>query len=478
MRLAPALAALACAGPAYADELQDRIAALVAADRAREALPLALARARATGADIEAWEQVATLAGWTSSSAEALEASAALVALRPEDRARRLELARLLLWARRAAEALPHARWLVASPAERDPQVLEVAVRVFADGGAPAEAVRAAERWVEVSGGATDARWALADLTHWSWRWRTARAQYAALRASPTERARTEARAELLRHDHPTLAALDGVGWQDNQGVVYVSAAGDATVQLPAPAVLVARAEAGRWAQRERSVEFANVQAGVRLERWDAVRPEATAGVEHDTEGHVALFGNVGVRFSLAGRVFGRLWLQSDRYRAATEAIRQDVRATGPAWTVYAEPRPWMTVSSEASLWWLSDGNLRGRALLAAGVHNLGRWQAEPRAWATYEGFRALRAGALPYFTPTDPWTWGCDLTLRYTSGAPVRVEVSAGFAVQGGTVLFRPSATVRLELARHLRIQLTAAHVGSPQYQQTRVDGGLAWLF
>ncbi|MFO0624435.1 MAG: hypothetical protein U0325_02370 [Polyangiales bacterium] len=478
-RLALALACLGRATVAWADPEETRIEALIAENASAQALPLARERARRLATDVVAWERVLTIAGWNSDDAAALEALRALVTLRPDDRDRRLGLAQRLLWARATREAAPHARWLLARADERDPTALEVAAWVLQGAGDHDGARAAAARWAAT--GATGGRWHLADMTHWSARWREARAQYDILVGIPAERARAEERRERLRRDHPDEVRLSGTRWSDNVGITYESLALSGTAQLPRRLVLEPRVEGGRWLSENTTpaeLGVVTAQARLRAELWDGVWPELTLGVEVDTAGNVAPLGAVGVRLAVDGWLFGRIWAQHDLHRVSIEAARRDIRAIGPGWSLYAEPRPWLFVAFEGAAHWLSDGNFRGRGVLAVGARNRGAFQVEPRAFAQYDVYEQARTDAQPYFTPDDPWSVGGDVTLRYVRGDTIRLEAGMGVIYQGGVVAWRPSASAQVELVRHLRLLASGGYVGSPQYNQVRVDAAVAWLF
>ena len=473
----------------------DTITELVAAGRSLDALPLALEAARARPDDAEAWRRALQIALWNSRDDEALEALASLVRLDPARREWRFELARRLLWRRRLTDAEPHARWLARAPEVTDATALEVAFWVLSGVGDRDAACRVARRWIELAPNDARARWALADLAHWSSSWREARAQYAALVNVPAERTRAHARLELLRRDHPDELVFESGAWCDSIGVQYVSGAVSLGLQLPSRWVLRVRAEGGRWSQGsacgviERALPndtaglpsalgVANLLTTARYELTDVFQPELQAGVEADGEGNVAPIATAGFRLAAGGKLFGRAWLQHDRYRASLASAHDDVRLVGGSFTLYAEPARWFFASSEGSLGWLDDGNVRARGMLAAGVHNTGRWQIEPRAFGVVEWFDTQRPTARPYFTPSDPWSFGGDLTARYAPSPRARVEVTGGAIMQAGEVAFRGSFLARVDLGRHARVSLTGGYVGSPLYRQLRADLGFTWIF
>lgn len=481
-----ALIILGAAPPrAAADALQERIAALIAAERSREALPLALTLARARE-DAAAWEQVLTLATWNADGEASLEALRALVKLAPEDRRRRRELTQRLLWARKTSEALPHARLLLAEPSERDPTTLEVATWVLVAEGDRDGARKAAERWAAAAPREPRAQWVIADLTHWSVRWRRARAAYDALtRITPegaaAAAARVDERIEMLRHAHPTEARLEGVHWFDTVGVRYEALATDATAQLPIRATLFARAEVGRWTEArpgegERALAVYRATARLRVEAADAWSPELLVGAEADGEGHLAPVAELGSRWTVAGVAYLRAAVQYDRYRVSLRSAEQDIRSLGPLASVYLEPTRWLFATAEGSVWWLSDSNLEARGVAAVGAHNPDPLQVEPRAFAQLDTYREPRKQASPYFTPKAPLTWGGDVTVRLTRSSAFSAEAAVGASVQGGVPALRASAAVRVELFRHLRLGGSAAHVGAAEYQQTRFDGFIGY--
>lgn len=473
---------------ATADATQERIDALVAAERSRDALPLALDLARARR-DAAAWEQALTLATWNAVAEASLEALRALVVIAPGDRRRRRELAQRLLWARKTREALPHARLLLAEPAEQDPVALEVATWVLVAEGDRDGALSAAERWAAAAPREGRAQWVIADLTHWSARWRRARAAYDALTLSSPplvaapDAARVDERIEMLRHAHPTEARLEGVRWFDTVGVQFEAAAADATAQLPIRAVLFARAEVGRWAEARsdegaRELAVYRATARLRVDATDAWSPELLVGAEADGKGHLAPVAELGSRWSVAGIAYLRAAAQWDRYRVSLRSAEQDVRVFGPLASAYLEPTRWLFATAEGAISWLSDGNLKAGGVAAVGVHNPDPFQIEPRAFVQIDAYREPREQASPYFTPKDPLTWGGDVTVRLTRARAFSAEVAAGASVQDGAPALRASATVRVELWRHLRLGGSAAHVGSAEYQQTRFDGFLGYHF
>lgn len=488
---------LATTRPVWGDQDQDRIAALLAQGDVAGALPLTLARARRLGDDKAAWEQVLTVAGWASqepgSASAAIEALEHLVALAPEDRTLRLNLAQRLLWAKRTDAALPHVEWLLARGNERDPVALEVATWVLLGEKRSEEARGALRRWIEAAPEDARPRWILADLTHWSARWRDARDQYRAIARLEPASEKLKERKEALRHDHPADVRGELVAWSDNFHNSFTGSAIAATSPLPARMVLSARAEVGVWRQR---LEVAPSSAGapnevttdqvttygaqgrLRFEAWNSVWPELWLGAEADGAGNRTPIAGAGAQLSIGGRLFGRVYLEHDRHRVSLQAARENLTATGPGWILYAEVTRWLFLSSELALAWINDGNLRTRGVLIAGVHNTGALQLEPRVFAQYDRYRDAYPDAKPYFTPTEPWTYGADLVLRYSLARALVAEAQIGVIKQGSLVAARPGALLKAELARHVLLSLSVGYVGSPEYHQTRVGASMGWLF
>ncbi len=488
---------LATSRPVWGDQDQDRIAALLAQGDVAGALPLALARARRLVDDKGAWEQVFKVAGWASqepaSASAAIEALQHLVALSPEDRTLRLNLAQRLLWAKRTNDALPHVEWLLARPGERDPVALEVATWVLLDQKRSEEAQAALRRWIEVVPEDPRPRWILADLTHWSVHWREARDQYRAIARLERPSEKLEERQEALRHDHPTDWRGELVAWADNFDNAFTGTAVAATSPLPSRLVLSLRAELGVWRQRlapappsagapseapRDQLTTYGAQARLRIEAWNSVWPELWVGAEADAAGHRTPIVGAGAQLSIGGWLFGRVFLQHDRHRVSLEAVRENLTATGPGCILYAEAARWLFFSSELALTWINDGNQRTRGVLIAGVHNTGALQLEPRIFAQYDRYRDAYPDAMPYFTPTEPWTYGSDLVVRYSLPRAIVAEAQIGVIKQGSLVAARPGALLKAELARHVLLSISVGYVGSPEYHQTRLDAALGWLF
>ena len=475
---------------ARADEETVRIDGLIAENRSRQALPIALERARRLRFDVAAWQRVRQIAAWNALTDSEIEALEALVLVRPEQRDLRFSLAQRLLWKKRTEDALPHVRWLLSHADESDPVALEVCVWVLAAEKETTEARRAAERWLVAANDAATrsrARWAIADLTHWSVRWREARAAYRVLERTPgveaAARMATE-RLELLRHERPDETRLEGNQTSDNFGNAYRAVAATSDLQLPWRLVAQPRTEVGRWSRTGyASLTSVAQQLRLRAEPWEALRPELLGGVEADSARHVVPYGSAGARLAIAGRFFGRVAIEYDRLRVGLEPIRRDVRAVGPVYSLYAEPLPWLVLASEGQLTTISDDNLRTRLMGLIGSHNTGRWQLEPRFVLAYDRYRDYRPGALPYFTPSDPWSFGWELIARGVplADAPravVKFEAGIAFVLSAGAVAVRPSATLRAELGRHMQLMAGTIVAGTSRYFQTRFDASVGWLF
>ncbi len=492
--VAGALLSLACiAASARADELAKTVDELLAQNRPADALPLAVVDARELETSKAAWEKVLTISGWTSDTRASIEALGHLIALDPDNRGHRFALAQRLLWEKRTADAVPHARWLLAQADERSAAELEVITWVLLDQGLRNEARIALYRWITASPADPRPRWILADLTHWDVRWREALAQYEVLALIPSEAARAEARMSMLRHDHPNDLHLDGLHWHDNFGVTYEALALGSTLQPADRLVLTLRSEVGRWSQTRQvptgsaaggssptaqSDKTAELTARASYDLWKSVSPELALGGAADSEGNFTPIAGVAARLSIAGRLFGRVYVDHDRHRVSLDAARQGITTTGPGCLLYAEISRWFFASSEAMVQWVSDHNIRGRALLIAGAHNPDPLQLEPRLFVQYEAYRDARPGAIPYFTPTDSWTYGADLVGRYRLDTRFGAEAQIGLVVQGDVVALRPGGAVRAEIADHLRASFGVAYIGSPQYNQTRFDASVGYLF
>jgi hypothetical protein len=486
LAIAASLCVLAGSSPARADVDEDEIASLIARNRSAEALPIALDRARRRFEE-RPWREVRKLAGWNSATEIELEALEHLVILLPNDAEVRFALAQRLLWGKRTADALPHVRWLVARPEERGPAVLEVCFWVASAEGERALARETAERWLSVATSDEQrirARWGIADLDHWSVRWREAREQYLALGSMETQSARAGDRLELLRHEHPTDARLELGAVLDNFANAYRYTAVASEVQLPARLVLHTRTEEGDWSRRDASdVQITSNYLRVRVEAWEPVRPEAVIGLEGDTAGNRAGFGSVGARLAIAGHVFGRVAFEHDRLRVGVEAIRKDVRAYGPVYVLYGELTPNLFISSEGQFSIITDDNVRVRTVNAAGAHTTKYPQFEFRVFGGYDDFRHARINANPYYTPTDPWVGGWDVTARarlrlHKQETTISPDVTLGFVLGAGTIAVRPSGGVRADVGDNLHFALTGTVAGTPVYWQTRADATAGYLF
>lgn len=465
------------------EELEARIAALVAGGQSADAIPLAQRAAMTAPDRPEGWERLRTFAGWNSNAEATLEALTQLVRLTPEDRDLRLALAQNLLWAERTEEALPHARWLLQRTEETEPVALEVAAWVLLGEGLRQEARGALNRWIAAAPDAPQPRWILADLSHWSVRWREARDEYQRLTDDEEFGERAIERQRLLDKDHPTSVEATGTFWNDNTGVEYFAFGLRARLQLPARMVASAEFERGRWQQDNGaltgSIGILRGLAGLRLELSDAVQPEVLGGVETDSQDNVApvLVGRVHV--SLFGKLFGRVEVGWDRYRLSLASAAEDVRTTYGRILAYAQPVPWLFIGFDGSYSRLSDGNARLYSVLAVGVHNEHAFQVEPRVFVQTEHWSFLHEDSFPYFTTPDPVAVGGDVTLRYTrEDWWLRAELAMGVVYQGGNWALTPKGLLAINLVDHLIGKVTAGYVGAVAYRQFRVDASLGYRF
>ncbi len=462
--------------------LEERIQASIAAGDSLAALPLAIQYAEEKGDDVEAWVQVRTFAEWNSKAPEALIALKHIVKLKPDDRDARLALAQRLLWAKDTAAAVPHAQWLMQRDEEKDPVAFEVCTWVFLEQKLQDQAEEALWRWIDAAPKDARPRWIIADLTHWSARWRDAKEQYPYIEALSDQPEKREMREERLRLDHPTEVGAFVTWWTDSIDVEYLTYGAEANIQLPARMVTDVRVERGSWSQDNDnlsgSVGIVRAVARLRVELLDQLTPEVGVGVEVDSEGNRAPVVLAGTRFSFAGKVFGSLHLHYDRLGLSFEGAVEDVRKLGPKLTIYAEPHPWVFVSTEAFYYWFSDDNQHRSALLALGGHNPHDFQVEPRIFGQYNGYKDFLEDSSPYFTPTDPWVYGGDLTLRYTIKDMLKVSATVGGVFQQGAFAVLPSGQAEYLLLGHVRMKARVGYIGSPQYKQLRVDASLSYLF
>lgn len=476
----------ASARAAEPDRERQTIDWFIAHDRSREALPLAQDRARRLRFDLDAWREVLKLAGWNSVTDAAVEALENIVFLRHDDREARFQLAQRFLWQNRTKDALPHVEWLLEN-GETDPVALEVCLWVASAEGDTSLAYDAASRWLAVAKDEDTrirARWALADLTHWSVRWREAREQYKTLIGVETQSAKAGERLDLLRHEQPTEARLEGLYYTDNFDNAYVGLAAAAELPIPGRLVLLPRSELGRWSRFDRKdIRVGIEQFRLRWEPWQAVRPEVTLGFEGDTAEHHDGYGSAGSRVVLGGWLFARAIAYYDRLRVGLDSIQQNVRATGALVSAYAEPKPWIFFSGEIDESRISDDNVHSRVFAAVGARTPGTWQVEPRFYVGYDAYRDQRANALPYFTPTNPWAAGWDVTGRadlrlYSLHVHVKPEASIGFIFASGSAAVRPSGGIHVDAGESLRFAVIGTIVGTPQYRQERLDASIGWLF
>lgn len=470
-------------GKADADNPDERIQALISSGKSAEAIPLVRERAQSAPDARERWELLLKLAGWNSDAEAALEALRNLVRLDPENRELRLSFAQRLLWAKRTGEARPHAKWLLRDSETRDPVSLEVATWVLLGEGDREAARQAVQRWIDADPGATSPRWVLADLSHWSVRWRDAEEQYDHLSEDQEYGPKTVERRRMLAKDHPTSAEVVFTYWQDTTDVEYLSVAQRSRAPLPKRIVLSAEAELGRWSQgvgaEQARVRTGRGLVGLRFEMIDELQPQLLVGVEGDSEDNVAPVVVARGHLSLWGKLFGRIEGGWDRYRLGLVAAREDVRVTYVRALGYFEPHPWVFVGLDASASRLSDDNARYYGVAALGAHNPGAFQVEPRVFAQIEEWASFRDGANPYFTTRDPLAMGADVTLRFTEvDAWMKAEATAGFVHQGGLWAFTPRGSVAFDVADHLIGKVTAGYVGAVAYRQARVDASLGYRF
>ncbi|MEM9071012.1 MAG: hypothetical protein AAGE52_21050 [Myxococcota bacterium] len=476
-----ALAVLVVPVRASAQDLEARIDAFVSAGDPASAAPLALEAAQRDPDRLEAWERARTIAGWSSNAEIAITALQNLVRLRPEARDLRFALSQQLLWAERTNAALPHAEWLLDHD-EADPAALEVVSWIFLGEGRRGRARDALRRWIAALPDTAGPRWILADATHWSVRWREARAQYEALTDDEEYAERAAERQRMLRRDHATRVEAGVVHWDDNTGVSFLSIGARAQIQLPERLVLTSMVERGRWQQSRGTVtgNLGTIRAGVglRVEASDPIQPEVVVGTEFDSESNRAPFVIARAHISLFGKIFGRVEAGWDRYRLSLAAAREDIRVAYGRVVAYAEPHPWLFLGVDASLSRLSDDNARYYGVAALGAHNPHAFQIEPRVFVQLEEWAESRENAFPYFTNPDLVAFGGDLTLRYKLDHRFRAEAGIGVILQGDRMALVPKALLQLDLWEHLICKVTVGYVGAVTYRQTRVDGWLGYRF
>lgn len=459
---------------------ESEIERLIGAGQSAQALPLVKQNALVDPDNESHWQLLLKLAGWNSNAEAAIDALKNLVRLNGSDRDLRLALAQRLLWVPNTAEALPHAKWLVARPEETEPVALEVASWILL-GEKDLEAARkSVARWIKAEPTSASARWVLADLSHWSVHWRDAAQQYKLLRVQDEHAQKSAVRQRMLAKDHPTETEARATYWRDTTGVEYSSLGTHSRVQMPGRLVASADAEVGQWEGRnEKSIAVARGLASLRFEWLDAIQPELVAGMEGDSEENSAPVLLAKGHISLFGRLFGRMEAGWDRYRMGLVAAREDVRVQYLRALTYYEPHRWIFLGVDASANWLSDDNRRLYGVLALGLHNPGNFQLEPRAFAQAEYWQQARGGAIPYFTTQDPIATGADLTVRYTRPQWwMRAEATAGFVHQGGLWAFTPRGSIAVDLADHWIGKITAGYVGAVVYRQFRVDASFGYRF
>lgn len=457
--------------------------ALVAEGKAAEALPLAVQSARDAPSP-DRWKLVLVMADWVSKADEALLALEALAKLEPSNRDNRAKLAQRLLWAKRAADALPHVTWLEHNHTLK-PTELEVVTWVLLETGHRQRALQAAEQWLRLQPTSVAARWVIADLTHWTARWKTAAAQYVELKKLPAERSKAEERQRLLRDSHPDLWGAEWTQWSDNFGVSFASIQAYSIRQLPGRFQLQTRLSGTRWAETPDSdqdeakptINVGRLALMLRYEWRDAWWPELILGMEADTAQNVAGIVDAGLRFSVDGWLFGKVGASYDRLSLSRSAAESDVRQLGGYWEAYAEPRPWLFASTTGEYRSLSDGNQRFRVLGAVGLHNTGALQVEPRIFVENNFFEFVPFNATPYFAPVNPLMFGGDLTLRYRHGDWLFSQIRFGQAYQGNVDALLWGALLRARLGGGFRLAGEFGRIGSAEYNQAQYRLRLEWV-
>lgn len=468
--------------PGFAEEPRpdERIAALIADGHSGQAIPLARQVARARD-DAESWQLVLQLANWNSRAEAAIEALSALVRLEPEVEDLRVKLAQRLLWAKKTSAALPHANWLLDKRDNLDATAFEICTWVLLEQGQRDGALAAARGWLAADPESMSARWVIADLTHWSYRWREARAQYRVLGRHDEHADKARARVSMLRHAHPNDIRSQFVWWSDNVGVTYRQEQLSATVQLPKQLALRTDVALNHWhqviADDHSQLGVGSVKGSLLIEAGNLIQPELTLGAQMAPAGAVPE-AEVKLRISHGGWLFGHASAGYGLMGASLTAIASDIRTWRSKLSLYAQPKKWLFVSGEAGVHLTSDDNERRQGVLALGVHNTGSLQLQPRLFAQFDGFRYLRSAVESYYTPTVPLSTGGDLTVRYRRGERLHIEASLGVIKQADVVAVRPGGLIRFLLADRLKGQISFASIGSPQYSQNRVDATLGYVF
>lgn len=455
---------------------------LVGQQKSEQALPILKRDAERLdqGKNPKRWHLVKIVADWHSEAELALLALRRLVTLSPQDREVRFVLSQRLLWKGETAEALAHVQWLRQNAQSLTAAELEVATWVLVGEQHP-DAVAVAVEWSAKDPKSTSARWVIADLSHWTARWRAASEQYEHLAEANADQEKVTLRKEMIRHDHPNRIELGAVVWSDNTGVNFQQAHALGTYQMSAPVRLDGKVAAGRWERDSgeyRSIDVLRATLLARFELFDEYWPELELGAEGDSEQNIAPTVSLGVRWSVSGWIFGRGWLSYDRFPVSIDSAGEDIRVAGGNYALYAEPHPWVFVSSSAELKWISDDNLRARGLLAVGAHNPDALQLEPRLFAEQNWYESPRPGASPYFVPEDPLMVGVDVTLRYQMKPELLVQVSAGLVEQNEVMASIYGALLRAELFGHLQLSASYGRIGSPEYNQDAFRGSVGWLF
>lgn len=464
-----AYAELDAIDPADVEQTRDYASLLIQTGKSEDAIPLYERLVAAHPRNVEFLRQLIVLYGWNSRTKEMVPAYEALHALEPKDLDVTNKLAQQYEWNERGQEAIPLLEALVAA----DPGNLEYRTRLalqLAGAGRGREAVVHLERVVAAKPDDLQARFLLAQITHWSPDWWTAKTNYLSILDRGPDHEGAQKYLGLLRSAHgPRLNTQFDAFRDTNDTLRFSELVGfDAAVVGPirlgveyrhrdyfGTHYLLGKMHAAedralaRIALREESVE-GSVDLGAQHFGDDGVEPYAAAKAQVNIKRKVTL----GVSYEHA------------RFTQGVPSIEARVRYNKGSAFGFAFPTPWLSGSLSAALSHMSDDNWRRQgyaAVVAAPFRE--RFLLSTTVAGGHESFAQVNPEALPYFT-ADVWAVSPGLDIGYQKRDKIRVEAGYSLVIDNnGNKVHTPRAKLRWDITPADRLTLNYFHWGSPVY-------------
>lgn len=464
-----AYAELDAIDPDDVEQTQDYASLLIQTGKSEDAIPLYERLVAAHPKDVGFLRQLIVLYGWNSRTKAMVPAYEALHELEQKDLDVTNKLAQQYEWNERGAEAIPLLEALV----EAEPENLEFRTRLalqLAGAQRGSEAVIHLERVVAAKPDDLQARFLLAQITHWSPDWWTAKTNYLSILDRDPDHADAQKYLGLLRSAHGPRLNTQFDAFRDTNDTLRFSELVGFDAAVVGPVRLGVEYRHRDYfgthyllGKMHASEDRALARIGL---REDSVEASVDLGAQHFGPAGVEPYAAAKGQVNIKRKVTLGVAYEHARFTQGVPSIDARVRYNQGSAFGFAFPTPWLSGSLSASLSHMSDDNWRRQgyaAVVAAPFRE--RFLLSATVAGGHESFARVNPEALPYFT-ADVWAVSPGADIGYQKRDKIRVE--AGYSIvidNNGNKVHTPRAKLRWDITPADRLTLNYFHWGSPVY-------------